>query len=128
MTISADIDARINGLAAGSSGDPFESAARSFGALPLYQGWDGWLLLTIGGEVIEEVDGLLTPAVEPMRTFGLVTGSERYPELRRLLPERPASARNCLHCKGTGWLHQNDKPVRIRCAECRALGWVNDAC
>ena len=128
MGASVDIDARIKGLAAGSSGDPFEVAARKHGALPLYHGWDGWLLLTTGSEVVEEVDGQLRLAVEPWRTFGLVIGAERYPELRQLLPTRPSSARDCPHCKGTGWLIMNDKPAGFRCGHCYALGWVNDAC
>jgi len=51
----------------------------------------------------------------------LVLGGERFPQLRRLLPMRPAWALDCPHCRG-GWVdfpHQ-----RLICHTCHGLGWV----
>lgn len=125
-TMPDTIDELIATLINGSSGSNFEAAARRFDALPLYDGWDGWVLLTRQGEVVDADEaGVLTLAKEPMRTMCLVGGAERYPELAPLLPVRPTASKNCPHCNGTGWM-----PIgadgRFRCGTCRALGWVEE--
>jgi hypothetical protein len=123
--LSAQIRAHIDRIASSSSGKPFEQAARRFDALPLYEGWNGWGLLTAQGDVIEETDeGAASPAAEPMRTMYLVAGAETYPELKAMLPVRPVASADCKRCNGTGWMHLEAKQGRVRCAECRALGWV----
>jgi hypothetical protein len=125
MDIAA-IRARIKLLSEGTSGDSYEEAAKRLKALPLYEGWDGWIMLTPDGGVLEERNGRLTPCVDPLRTSALVSGAERYPELKALLSIRPASARDCLICKGTSWVEFGDAKTRIRCGVCRALGWIDD--
>jgi hypothetical protein len=50
-----------------------------------------------------------------------------FPDLLRLLPDRPASALDCIQCKGTGWVSWVD-PVgnegRVVCRDqCGGLGW-----
>jgi hypothetical protein len=116
----------IESLAKGSSGSKFEEAARRLDALPLYEGWTGWVVLTDLGEVLEETDegGVLSAVPEPLRTIHLVAGAERYPELLSLLPVRPPGSMECRHCSGTGWVEIKGNATKLRCGECRALGWV----
>jgi len=123
---SLNIRRLIENLAKGSSGSKFEEAARRFDALPLHEGWNGWIVLTDLGEVLEETDegGVLSPAPEPLRTMYLVEGAERYPELLSLLPVRSPASVECRHCRGTGWVKIGGNDAKIRCGECRALGWV----
>jgi len=123
--LSAQVRAHIDRLARGTSGAAAEEAARKFDALPLYEGWDGWALLTETGEVLDATDeGVVSPAEDPLRTMYLVKGSETYPELAALLPIRSATSIDCPHCKGSGWMRIGDEGGRFRCGECRALGWV----
>jgi hypothetical protein len=122
--LSAQVRAHIDRLAKGTSGAAVEEAARKFDALPLYEGWDGWGVLTEQGQVLEATDaGAVSPAEDPMRTMYLVKGSETYPELRALLPIRSSTSIDCAHCKGSGWMCIGEA-TRFRCGECRALGWV----
>jgi hypothetical protein len=121
--IAATIRALIERVARGESGEAFENAARRFNALPLAEGWFAWALLTEQGDVLEATeDGTVSHAVEPLRTMFLVAGTERYPELIVLLPERSDSCIDCARCEGTGRMPYGGK--KIRCHECRALGWV----
>jgi hypothetical protein len=127
--MSSTIRQLIERLAKGASGSGFEDAARRFDALPLYEGWEGWALLTDQGEVLEATDeGATSPASEPLRTMYLVAGAEKYPELAALLPARPAASSVCAHCDGTGWVKLGTEGGRFRCGECRALGWVETPC
>ena len=122
--LSSKILATIRCLAEGTTGGSFEETARKFNALPLYEGWDGWLLLTVEGDVLVESEGRLSACTEPLRTFGVVMGVERYPELKPLLPIRPSASEDCPDCKGTGWFHVQEQRTHMRCGKCRALGWV----
>jgi len=123
--LSAQIRAHIDRLAKGTSGAAVEEAARNFDALPLYQGWEGWGLLTEQGQVLDaDAAGVVSPAEDPLRTMYLVNGSETYPELKALLPTRSSTSIDCLHCKGSGWARIGAEGTGFRCGECRALGWV----
>jgi hypothetical protein len=123
--LSSQIRARIDRLIGGDGKSSLVEAARRFNALPLYEGWNGWGLLTEGGDVLEGFEeGAIVRAVDPLRTMYLVTGAEDYPELKVLLPGRPESSLDCYHCKGTGWFDQDGAKVHVRCGMCRALGWV----
>jgi hypothetical protein len=126
MDTLASVRARIELLSEGTSHSAHEETARMYRALLLYQGWEGSVVLTIDGEVLEEIDGRLSPCVDPLRTVALVAGAERYPELKALLPVRADTARDCSHCKGTGWFCIDDQKTGIRCGLCLALGWVDD--
>jgi hypothetical protein len=117
------IRALIERVSNGEGGEGFEQAARKYSALPLAEGWFGWALLNEQGEVLDAVeDGPVSPAAEPLRTMFLVAGAERYPELIELLPIRTATSTDCARCEGTGWMRHGNR--KIRCHECRALGWV----
>lgn len=121
--MSATIRALIERVSKGEGGEAFEQAARKYSALPLAEGWFGWALLSEHGEVLDAVeDGPVSPAVEPLRTMFLVAGAERYPELIALLPARSIASTDCARCEGTGWMRFGNR--KIRCHECRALGWV----
>lgn len=54
----------------------------------------------------------------PAAMNAVAQGARSRPELRELLPERPAQARDCSLCGGTG---DEDKWGRCNCA---GLGWV----
>lgn len=118
------IRALIEHVTKGDGGEPFAEAARRYSALPLAEGWFAWALLTEQGEVLEAAeDGTVSPAVEPLRTMFLVAGAERYPELSALLPVRSSASNDCARCEGTGRMTFGNR--KVRCHECRSLGWVD---
>jgi len=57
-------------------------------------------------------------AEDKERTSALVIASKRMPELRALLPARPANSLDCPRCAGTGYFYEG-----IVCPDCGALGW-----
>jgi hypothetical protein len=121
--MSATIRALIERVTKGEGGEGFVRAAHKYSALPLSEGWFAWALLTEQGDVLEALeDGTVSPAVEPLRTMFLVAGTERYPELIALLPVRPTAGIDCPRCEGTGRMSFGNG--KIRCHECRSLGWV----
>jgi hypothetical protein len=123
VDVSAMIQALIERVSNGESGEDFEQVARRYNALPLAEGWFSWALLTEQGEVMEAPEGgPAVPAVEPLRTMFLVAGARRYPELVALLPARPSQSVDCTRCAGTGWMKHGGG--KIRCHECRSLGWI----
>jgi hypothetical protein len=122
-TLSATIRTLIERVTNGEGGEAFAQAARRYSALPLSEGWFAWALLTEQGDVLEAVeDGSVSPAVEPLRTMFLVAGAERYPELISLLPVRTDASTDCARCEGTGRMTFGNG--KIRCQECRSLGWI----
>jgi hypothetical protein len=117
------IRALIERVARGESGEAFAHVARTHSALPLAEGWFAWALLTEQGDVLEATeDGSVSAAVDPLRTMFLVAGSERYPELIALLPVRSSTSTDCARCEGTGRMRLGNG--KVRCHECRSLGWV----
>ena len=62
----------------------------------------------------------LEPLPENLHTTALVAGTERYPWLRDLIPNRPESAIDCDECGGRGRIGPGDA---IFCYACGALGW-----
>jgi hypothetical protein len=96
-----------------------------FGALPLYFGWWATIGLKPDGEIVEwstEGEYVGTRPVEE-RFFwlsGLVNASRQYPELRQILPERPANAVDCQHLAHP-WFAEG----KVICPECCGLGWVS---
>ena len=118
------IRALIERVSNGEGGESFAQAARKYSALPLAEGWFAWALLTEQGDILEGVeDGSASPASEPLRTMFLVAGAERYPELVVLLPVRSSISIDCARCEGTGRMRHGTG--KIRCHECRSLGWVD---
>lgn len=122
--MTATIRALIERVANGANGEAFAHVARRHSALPLAEGWFAWALLTEQGEVLEaSEDGSVSPAKEPLRTMFLVAGSERYPELIAILPVRSDTCIDCPRCEGTGRMKFGTG--KVRCQECRSLGWVD---
>lgn len=100
-------------------------------ALPLYADWGGGVALRADGELIgflwDESQSIKVETDPHLRFLALVTGSERYPELASLSPQRTANDRDCPLCNGTGEVaglreHGIDTKV-IRCY-CGGAGWL----
>jgi len=105
--------------------EPARSRAARLGALPI--GWDmgaDYYLRPSGDVVIvsafldePETDILIT---DPRRVLSVLAwGTERYPELKELLPTRGPDASDCECLKIE--LFQTRKAI---CPECCGLGWV----
>jgi hypothetical protein len=86
------------------------------------------LMGTIGAVWLLRADGSLwtvdsdfgiafQPLPDRFRTIALVAGTERYPWLVELLPQRPVDAVDCSDCKGAGRFGP------VCCPSCDGLGW-----
>jgi hypothetical protein len=63
------------------------------------------------------------PEADPLKLYAvLLKGAEAYPELRALVPERPAGAQPCEACGGTGSA-EGSPPPTWGCLRCMGLGW-----
>jgi hypothetical protein len=97
-------------------------------ALPI--GWSMWAgyFLRANGEVVvvgededhPEVDSIHTEPGHVLRA--LVWGSERYPELKQLLPTRVPGAVDC-RCRAIPLFAEG----KVLSPDCGGLGWVPDA-
>jgi hypothetical protein len=104
--------------------------ARRHAAVPAVMDMGGALAITADGDVLEilwDHPGTATKVTDPReRSIAYYAVSQRYPELESISPKRPASARDCRACGGTG---RPDVPVHlqdsVRCW-CGGLGWVPD--
>jgi hypothetical protein len=113
-----------------SSTDPeLVEAVRISGALPVYMGMGGALLLRPDGEILcfpWGCFGELAPESDPgWRITAVVVGAEKYPELRPLLPVRPFGTADCEWCTGSGRIRigaSEDRRGPI-CGSCHGLGW-----
>ena len=95
-----------------------------FGALPLYLGWFETIGIRPGGEVITwstegEFAGTRPVEERTCVVSALVAGSERFPELRQLLPEREPGATDC-PCRN----HPLVASGQVLCGECGGVGWL----
>jgi hypothetical protein len=101
-------------------------AVQLSGALPIHGSIGGVLYIRADGVVLGSgLDCDKMPEVETERGLwaaAYVSAAEKYPELRSLRPNRPASARDCPECSGSGELFD-----KCGCGECWTLGWRNDA-
>lgn len=112
----------------------FRTLAQHLGALPIYADLGGYILLRPDGELLfVDIDQdpqdvrVMTTSIEPRwRTLALVVGSEKYPELRELLPVRPNGAQDCRTCGGRGRVDPTPEVRGLWCGECHGLGWVSD--
>jgi hypothetical protein len=124
--VAAYLEARIAGYAVEAPEDvrwasPFVAG---LGALPLYFGWTETIALRPDGELICWSTEGQYAEVRPLqdRTWvllSLVTGAERYPELRALLPERPPDAVDC-PCRKHPLLASR----QFLCGRCGGVGWL----
>jgi hypothetical protein len=105
---------------------PMVQASR---ALPVYSDMSGQILfIREDGEILVYRDNFQPPEVETQpewRMIALTQGALKFPELRELLPDRDASARDCPACDGRGRIARGLS--YLGCWECRGLGWVNEA-
>lgn len=105
--------------------DPTRTHTARLGALHI--GGSMWAdyYLRPNGEVVivgedddhPEVDTVYTDRSHVLRT--LVWGAQRYPELRELLPARPADAVDC-GCRQVPIFSEG----KVLCSTCGALGWL----
>jgi hypothetical protein len=127
--LSAFIAARIANFAAEAT-EPYQHGeaptVAEFAALPLLRHWYETIGLRADGEMVQwhTDEPQPYPGVRPVEArydwlSALVEGARRYPELRVLLPVRPASA---VACKCAG--HPQFAPGKFICPECCGLGWV----
>jgi hypothetical protein len=96
-------------------------------ALPLCVGWTETIGIRADGEIIRWSTEGEYPGVQPVEDRylwlnALVAGCRRYPELRALLPTRPAGAVDCRHLA-----HPLFAEGKVFCPECCGLGWVEVA-
>lgn len=127
--LEAQIQKRIEELLASSDPDPanLREVARQLNALPIYPDWSGCLVLRPDGTILflDDSTGEATEEFDQkFRSVGLVYGSEKYPELKVLLPARPDDANTCEDCRGTGrWFFEEQVQSNIFCGQCSGLGW-----
>lgn len=101
-----------------------DPAIRSHNAVYVSGSMDARYYLTLDGQVLREDDEQpLAVATEPFYIYGtLIIAARRFdlPELRTLVPARPADGVVCHHCAGTSYLRQD----RLLCPTCEAKGWI----
>ena len=102
-----------------------EPHVRAHGALPLYVGWTETVGIRPDGEMVrwstEDWPGAVELDDANWYKIGLVLGARRYPILQRLVPDRPAGARDCDLCKGSGRFPLQPEIV----CQCGGVGWVD---
>ena len=124
--LSEQIQAHINEYLSGPDSHGLSEVVRRINALPLYLDIGGALLISPNGKLFE----VSSDASEPKRVSetaawgltALVVGSEKYPELKALLPRREATALDCVVCDGTGKIVGGES-VQLVCGDCSGLGW-----
>lgn len=82
----------------------FREAARITNALPVYPDWTCVLCITPDGGVLcyDDDSGTISLADENWSISAAVFATDKYPELSRMLPERPPAANDCSACAGVG--------------------------
>ena len=123
------IQKRIEELITSSDPDPADlrRIAWQLNALPILPDMSGCLALRSDGSFVF-LDGETEQATEEFdpkfKLIGLVNGSERYPELKALLPVRPDNATDCDNCQGTGrFVFESQVYKQVFCGTCSGLGW-----
>jgi len=100
-------------------------------ALPLYADWGGGVAMRADGELIgflwDEPHSIKVERDPHFRFLALVHGSERYPELASLTPQRSAKDRDCPLCGGTGvvaGLREHGIDTKVVQCYCGGTGWL----
>src|SRR6266850_2973417 len=99
--------------------------SRRHGFLPLYVGWVAVLGLRPDGSFVRWDHENDRATVKPLsdaywQRMAICQGTRKYPELRALLPERPATALTCPTCGGSGQM-SGAPPVVCQCG---GTGWI----
>lgn len=105
--------------------DTLDPHIRHLTAWPVYSDPGGVLLLAADGSVYSRNNNTMEVCLEPdprWRALALAAAAEKLPELRPLLPERPAAAPDCRVCAGRGQI-QATPHIRLWCGTCWGLGW-----
>jgi hypothetical protein len=101
-------------------------------ALPLFYDWTAVMALRPDGKVVwipyeNEPEDVEVINDEVLRNLGLFQATKLHLDLRFLIPSRPADARDCPHCRGTGKVafppgreHLAEKVV----CSCGGIGWL----
>jgi hypothetical protein len=113
-----------------SDGDPklgwLRQVVREQAFLPLYIGWSATLGIRPDGSMVRWEQERSPPGLEPLldpywQRTALCQGMRTYPALGKLLPNRPAVARTCEACGGTGAMQ--GAAAHVIC-DCGGIGWV----
>jgi hypothetical protein len=104
-----------------------EPAVREHGFLPLYIGWLATLGIRPDGSFVwwDDSNEIKHPCLKPLvsgyyQRLAICDGARKYPELRALLPDRPADAQTCEMCGGSGEL----PPAVPAICKCGGCGWI----
>jgi hypothetical protein len=98
---------------------------RNLAAWPVYGDVGGVLLITPDGEVYCRDHNTMEVRAETdprWRTLAWAAAVEQVPELRELLPLRPAGTPDCEACGGSGHVALT-AVLRAWCGACWGLGW-----
>jgi len=98
---------------------------RQFEALPLFLGWTETFGIRPNGALVRwstegEYSGLRSIENQVDVNVALVSGSDKYPKLARLIPRAPPGATVCFQCHGVGRLPVGDQPLICSCG---GTGW-----
>lgn len=156
ITFSNDERIEINRLIdlflAGQNPDPIPErsapeidAIRVAEALPAFEDWSAFSAITRDGEIVwvdRDAPVSPRPISDPRhRRITVFAASNRFPTLASLRPARPATARTCADCRGTGRfsfgleqeaIRRSSRVDDVRELEdrivcfCGGLGWLLD--
>jgi len=117
---------RLSAETARSGKHPWERelAART-GGLPVHADMGGALVVTVEGKILlldHDTDGIEETADEATVRFARTLASRMHPALASWAPVRPADARICEACGGTGVLELAKRS--FHCGKCSSTGWV----
>jgi hypothetical protein len=128
--LSLWIQQKIVEFSGTSSNEPeyLKKLARYFQVLPILSGWSGFWGIRSDGVIllisIEEDVEFIVETDSRIRTTALYQGTKKYPELKPLVPQRPAIAQDCSYCGGTGQaVMENFSPDALVCY-CGGIGWL----
>jgi hypothetical protein len=97
--------------------------------LPVWLDMGGCYGLRLDGTVVsftwDEPHQIRVEPDERIRNLALFQGSVKYPELRCLVPQRPASGVTCPHCAGSAKVYFDPKDLsKTFVCFCGGLGWL----
>lgn len=124
------IEARLKDYVADPGNDALNlrRLAAEFEALPLCIDWESCWAIQPDGRVVVFSHDSENPQMREEEDPRLVNvalsqGSITYPEIRSLVPSRPAEARDCPYCAEKGIEPKSLEEHNIVCY-CGGLGWV----
>jgi hypothetical protein len=127
MNLEIQIQKRIDELIASSDPADLRRVAESLNALPIWADMSGWLALRPDGSFVflnGETEEVTEEVATQFKLVGLVNSSEKYPELKTLIPVRPDHADDCRDCKGTGrFIFESKVYNPVFCGKFSGLGW-----